>query len=387
MSKIQAVESPLYRIGTVTTETVSAGQLYLGVPTSIVLDAAAYEGGNSEYNQLVDALFAKFNRHDDFHELLLFLLHEYYILGVKSRFWPYLSVLPLLHELDVPAQWTDEQAQLRLRPSHLLQDVHRYNLRVRKSFDFISKIDVISSFFPDGFLTYDRYLWATIVLDSRSIWWDGKRHLVPMLDFVNCREGPEGSAVHSTVLDGSRRFALTNASWDFVDGDELFENYGQPNHIYFQYHGFSLPTNSYDCVSFELDLSVLELKRIDIDKAAKLFRHLNLPTTNEDSGNIAKSFCLKHPIPENIWLFLSLKLNVYEALMDVRKLGIPTRTLNIELTRIVDGHIAKYADRDDSHHSSYQFLESELALLLDVKEKLISDFSSLYNDDGIHGEL
>jgi hypothetical protein len=32
----------------------------------------------------------------------------------------------------------------------------------------------------------------------------------------------------------------------------LFENYGQPNHIYYLYHGFTLEDNTHDCVSFEI---------------------------------------------------------------------------------------------------------------------------------------
>lgn len=386
-SKIRAEESLLYRVGTVATEAVSAGQLYLGVPTSIVLDAAAYEDGSSEYNQLVDALFAKFKRHDDFHELLLFLLYEYYILGVKSRFWPYLSMLPSLRDLDVPAQWTDEQVEQRLHPSYLVADVRSYNRRVRKSFEFIAKVDVIASFFHEDFLTFDKYLWATVVLDSRSIWWDGRRHLVPMLDFVNCKEGPAGSAVHSTALDGSRRFALTNSSWDFAAGEELFENYGQPNHIYFQYHGFSLLDNSYDCVIFELAITAEELKRIDMGKAAKLMRHIDLPAASVDNNDVAKNFCLKYPVSESVWLFLSLKLNVYEALTNARQMGVPTRTLQSALARIVDSHIAKYDVRDGSHQPSQFFLDTELALLIDLKAKLAAHSSSAFNDDGLHDEL
>ena len=37
----------------------------------------------------------------------------------------------------------------------------------------------------EGWITLDRYLWATAVLDSRMIWWDGRKHLVPLLDLVS----------------------------------------------------------------------------------------------------------------------------------------------------------------------------------------------------------
>lgn len=44
------------------------------------------------------------------------------------------------------------------------------------------------------------------------------------------------------------RYAETRAAWNFAVGSQLFENYGQPNHIYFEYHGFALEPNSHDCV-------------------------------------------------------------------------------------------------------------------------------------------
>ena len=37
----------------------------------------------------------------------------------------------------------------------------------------------------EGWITLERYLWATAILDSRMIWWDGRKHLVPLLDLVS----------------------------------------------------------------------------------------------------------------------------------------------------------------------------------------------------------
>jgi hypothetical protein len=42
---------------------------------------------------------------------------------------------------------------------------------------------------------------------------------------------------------------------NFKIGHQVFENYGQPNHIYFLYHGFSIQGNSHDCVYWILPLS------------------------------------------------------------------------------------------------------------------------------------
>ena len=57
--------------------------------------------------------------------------------------------------------------------------------------------------------TFENYRWAHAILDSRAIWWSGQRHLVPLLDLINCAEGPTNpSRVHATKLDSTVR---TNA--------------------------------------------------------------------------------------------------------------------------------------------------------------------------------
>ena len=60
---------------------------------------------------------------------------------------------------------------------------------------------------PETEFNFANYKWAYGILDSRSIWWNGERHLVPMLDLINCAEGPDKDRVHSTVLDDSVRAA------------------------------------------------------------------------------------------------------------------------------------------------------------------------------------
>ena len=97
--------------------------------------------------------------------------------------------------------------------------------------------------------------WAHAILDSRRIWWNGEGHLTPMLDLINCMEGPDPSRVHSTSLDNSGQNAITKAPWEFKKGEQLFEPYGQPNHIYLMYHGFMLAQNSHDCVRVDFELA------------------------------------------------------------------------------------------------------------------------------------
>ena len=54
---------------------------------------------------------------DIFHELLLLLLYEKYVLETDSLYFPYLALLPTPQELiDVPIYWSDEAINERLAP-------------------------------------------------------------------------------------------------------------------------------------------------------------------------------------------------------------------------------------------------------------------------------
>ena len=220
-ASIVASYFPGFRVGTVAVEDVRVGKPYLGVPATIILDSdTAYK--NSSVSPLITQLVKKYNTRDDFHELLLFLVHETFISGPSSSYWPYLFLLPKLTELDIPVLWNNKTLTNRLGPSHLLKEVIRYKEKLRRRFKAFKEISPIKEHFPLGLFTWDVYLWASIVLDSRSIWWNGKRHLVPMLDFVNCAENPsEPSRVHSTNLDESERYAVTK-------GGRIYTNFRNP---------------------------------------------------------------------------------------------------------------------------------------------------------------
>eukprot|EP01040_Poterioochromonas_malhamensis_P003213 gene3213-3425_t len=191
-----------YRVGTVVTaKKITKEELYLGVPVDIILSAekAFHMPG---IQSLVLSLYQKYGRNDEFHELIFFLIYEALMQGEKSQFSPYLSLLPQVEDMrkNLPVFWDKETLHQRLLPSHLLVDILNYQQRIQRRFQFLQNITEISSFFKVpvslngdsserlNYFTYDNYLWATAILDSRSIWWDGKRHLVPMLDFINCEE-------------------------------------------------------------------------------------------------------------------------------------------------------------------------------------------------------
>lgn len=376
-SKIKAVPMPLYRIGTIAITNIRSDDIYLKVPTSIIMDSAKAADEKYGISKLVNKLRSQYKNSDDFHELLFLLLHEHHISKESSNFYPYLSVLPSREELYVPLLWSQEELYERLYPSLLYNNTLEYIDRTRRTFQAIKNISVIHDYFSDysNVLSESNYFWATVILDSRSIWWDGKRHLVPMLDFVNCYEYVDSpDRVHSTTLDPiTKVFAITKSPQNLKEKEQLFENYGQPNHIYFAYHGFTLPTNSHDCVLIEINISKEEAAAVSPEYIAYI-----IPKIRGVRRNYIHKFvtCINDPVDISIYLYIALKYNVildddssaYSSL-------IANDVLKKYLVELLDDRIARYVKHDEMerppHVASEEFLRSELNLLYKVKESLL----------------
>lgn len=88
---------------------------------------------------------------------------------------------------------------------------------------------------------------------------------------------------------------------DFAPGAQVFENYGQANHIYFQYHGFALRNNSHDCIAFELTLTPQEFEVAVSNGGAGYLEQLGLSKTQR-----RWQVCLTLPINEPLWNILGL---------------------------------------------------------------------------------
>ena len=211
-NKLSLREIPGFRLGTVATSAIEAEEIYVSVPDEIIVDAEKAIA-DPLVGPFLRKLAKKYGRRDEFHEIIFFILHEMYVRGESSAFWPYLQLLPTYEEMDIPLTWTTEERYSRLTPSQLANDTEKYARRIDTFYTSILKEKIITDFFDasssNTVFTLQRYKWATAILDSRSIWWNGTRHLVPMLDMINCAEGPEKTRVHSTQMENS--MAITRA--------------------------------------------------------------------------------------------------------------------------------------------------------------------------------
>lgn len=229
--------------GVFAVEPISPESLYLSIPLNIVI------GKHTVFpTPVIGPFLTEIERMTPFDKnqivLSLFLIYERFVRGQESFFAPYIATLP--QHFDIPEFFTDsELASLKgtsvPRKARINRQQHEREFKWIKDNIALRHPEV----FPAGAMTLHNYLWAVSVLNTRMIWWDGEPHLVPMLDMINCREGPNPRRVHQTTRSGNR--ANTYAPWAFQVGEQVFENYGQPNTVYYLWHGFVLLPNTHDC--------------------------------------------------------------------------------------------------------------------------------------------
>ncbi|KAL4172418.1 hypothetical protein KRP22_007582 [Phytophthora ramorum] len=247
--------------GTFAAKPLTRGDAYLSVPVQAVMNAhsALQSPWVRRTTHGLEKERANVSREETL--LLLHLVEETFGPNhVHSHWKPYLDMLPVLDDqasaLGSPLFYEEGGEQLKsLEGTDLLLLVTNYRQRVAQAYVLLSdSLKASASDETSTWLTQRRFLWANAMLDSRSIWWGSQRHLVPLLDMVNCQELHSEHKPHHTNLDSSGRHAVTKASWEFEAGQEVVENYAQPNYIYLLYHGFVLDANSHDCAHFHFEL-------------------------------------------------------------------------------------------------------------------------------------
>lgn len=298
---------PGMRIGAITTRDINEDDIYLTVPNEIIMDYLVAR--NSTIGPVLDTIENDYNYHDHTTDLTFFLMYKYIPLFIifflfylfflffysfsylflylffftlylfflsllhylsnyfnnsyekfinpHSKWRPYLDILPQPDELEFPFYYTDDQLK-EIKETLIYTPIYNYKQDIMLRYqDFQELIfSVYPQYFPPDVYTWENFKWATAILDSRSIWWDGERHLVPMLDAINCEQNPlPDGRVHSTKYNYRTKVAETKAAWGFKKGEQLFEDYGQANYIYFEYHGFTLNNNNHNCLYVQLNVN------------------------------------------------------------------------------------------------------------------------------------
>ena len=262
-TKIKVAEIPAFRLGTVAKTDIAAEELYLDIPWRVLIneDSIAASDAGAKFA----ALRARYKL-DVSQTLLFFLLHERFRpAGAGASFWkPFVDILPA--SFNLPYYWADAElalldgtgvaAAVRTTRKRRQDDWAKYRAVVEDDpkadgdggdggGDSIFGAELRAAF------TFELYDWAYSVLDSRTIWIDGRhRCFVPMLDMVNCRDHP--TRKHHTARNRGTGRTNTRAIWAARAGEQVFENYATSNAVNLEYHGFVLDDNSFDDVTLEL---------------------------------------------------------------------------------------------------------------------------------------
>jgi len=335
------------RIGAIATEDLTQGEPYHSIDTAATLsvDTVVTPPATVDDARRVGAVLGRYRAQpgdddDDggFDGLLFVLMYETFVGGEGSGWGSYLRLLPTVADLERSSPLLfngggngggdgggddDEMLFDALAGSDVRRKLLDYRRRARDAYrEFSLDYDVVMAMGIEH-VTEENYLWARSIVDTRSIWWDGKRHLVPLLDLVNCSElrNHNGSPTlphrTQTIPDKSTTayYAVTEATAPFQRGQQVYENYAQPNYVYLLYHGFVLDHNSYDCALWE-DASGTtgsgSLRITANDAAAKdMARTKNRLTLNNLPSSPSPSFCIKDGASlDRVANFVRIKLGI-----------------------------------------------------------------------------
>jgi hypothetical protein len=213
--------------------------------------------------------------------------------------------------------------------------------------------------------------------------------------------------------------AITYAPWEFAKGEQVFENYGQPNHIYFMYHGFSLAGtasdepngglnkllsrtslaapnsdmsaivdhgigNTHDCLQIKLEISQDEFVALDTSKIMPLVQKYDI----RDPRTMNTCLSVFEPIPVFVWLYLSIKVRDTDDFVDIvdsfdyeraseSEYPLGTPKARAVLVDLLEKRLKIYEEYNysasDGHASSIQFIMLERQMLRSLLAMLLSE--------------
>jgi len=155
-------------------------------------------------------------------------------------------------------------------------------------------------------------------------------------------------------------------------GDQIFENYGQPNYIYFLYHGFILTENAHDCVLFN------DIKILRTDPVAQNIPSMWAKLNSAGFYSINPTFCLNNDKSvDRLNSFIRVKFDVsstsssfYGRLMDVEN-----AVRSIIGARLV--RLDSIKDRSEQSESSHMYSKKDMMLQQVENERKI--LTTLWN--------
>mmetsp|Transcript_22193 Transcript_22193/g.49553 ORF Transcript_22193/g.49553 Transcript_22193/m.49553 type:complete len:589 (+) Transcript_22193:93-1859(+) len=206
------------------------------------------------------------------------LIREKYVLGEKSRWKPYIDVLPEVDEVNPTFTWSDEDLGF-LEGSPVIAATQSMQMKLKNEYEaLLAGEGALCDQFPDRFprehFTYENWVWAFTMLFSRAIRLRNLRQgetlaMVPYADLIN----------HSS-FSGAYVDARETGDWLFKTGGEeviLYADrgYRKMEQVYISYgpksnadllllYGFALERNPFNSV--DVTVSIKPRTKADAEK-------------------------------------------------------------------------------------------------------------------------
>jgi len=171
--------------------------------------------------------------------------------------------------------------------------------------------------------------WALHILDSRLRTVNFENALIPMLDFINCKDNPKNpSKIQKIVLNAETNHSESKAMADFAKDSQVFDSYGYNNDILLTYQGFALEDGYFDCYSFSATFSErkddnLISKRKDFFQKFFMFDRTHIDLLED-------CISVRNPFPRRILFYF------YVCMMDENDLDkVDPKRSNLEEDRLV----------------------------------------------------
>jgi len=213
---------------------------------------------------------------------VLWLLRE----SIKpDSFWqPYFKVLPKEFK-DHPLYWSeDELKELQSSPGR--SNIAALQQTVKASYDNLKKklVDENPQLFPEGYFTFDRFVWAFLCAQTRQWGLTTGNVWVPLADMLNHKS----TAGHGGMNQEGTHFVI-NATQEYGVGDQVYDSYGpKSSEELLRVYGFVPEENEQDHVKLNIQSTAINLVQSIVtpvlDKADRNWRDVYLiPNTRSDT--------------------------------------------------------------------------------------------------------
>ncbi|KAF2068477.1 hypothetical protein CYY_010197 [Polysphondylium violaceum] len=234
--------------GVVTTKKVDENETVISVPKNLLINVDV-----ARAHPVLGPIFADLHFNDDT-ILFLFVIYEK---ENQNSFWrPFYDTLPSYFTTSLHYTATE---LMELEGTNLFDETLQTKQQLQSFRDYLfPELSIqFPDIFPESTFSWENFLWARSLLDSRAIQLkiDGviKSNLVPMADMINHHTHAQ---ISSRLFDQESNCFKMVSSCSIPANNQIYLHYGAlQNWELALYYGFIIPNNVYDSLHIGFDLN------------------------------------------------------------------------------------------------------------------------------------